>query len=131
MVFGIGTDLIEIDRIEKSITKFGDHFVDKIFTKLEKEYSNSKGSPFQHYAARFAAKEAIAKALATPDNKGFSWQDIEVYNEPNGFPNARLFGKVKEILGDDKELKISISHSDNYATCVAIVYYKNKNVWKM
>jgi len=124
MVFGIGIDLIEIDRIEKSIKKFGDHFINKIFTELEKEYSNSKGSPYQHYAARFAAKEAIAKSLATSDNKGFNWQDIEVYNEQNGFPRVRLFGKVKEILGDNKELKISISHSDNYATCVAIVYYK-------
>ncbi len=124
MVFGIGIDLIEIDRIEKSISKFGDHFLNKIFTKLEIDYSSSKGSPYQHYAARFAAKEAIAKALATPDNKGFNWHDIEVYNEPNGFPNVRLYGKVKNILGDDKGLKISISHSDNYATCVAIVYYK-------
>jgi holo-[acyl-carrier protein] synthase len=126
MVFGIGTDLIEIDRIEKSIKKFGDHFIEKIFTKGEIEYSSSKGSPYQHYAARFAAKEAIAKALATPDNKGFNWLDIEVYNEENGYPNARLFGKVKEILGNDKELKISISHSDNYATCTAIVYYRAK-----
>ena len=125
MVFGIGTDLIEISRIEKSITKFGDNFINKIFTKGEIEYSSSKGSPYQHYAARFAAKEAIAKALSTPDNKGFNWKDIEVFNEPNGYPNSRLFGKVKEILGDDKELKISISHSDNYATCVAIVYYKS------
>jgi holo-[acyl-carrier protein] synthase len=124
MVFGIGIDLIEIDRIEKSIKKFGNQFIDKIFTEVEKDYSSSKGSPYQHYAARFAAKEAIAKALATPDNKGFNWLDIEVYNEKNGFPTARLFGKVKEILGNDKELKISISHSDNYATCVAIVYYK-------
>ncbi len=125
MVFGIGTDLIEIDRIEKSISKFGESFIKKIFTEVEINYSSSKGSPYQHYAARFAAKEAIAKALATPDNKGFNWKDIEVYNEANGYPNARLFGKVKEILGDDKELKISISHSDNYATCVAIVYYKS------
>ncbi len=126
MVFGIGTDLIEINRIEKSISKFGDSFINKIFTEVEIKYSSSKGSPYQHYAARFAAKEAIAKALATPDNKGFNWKEIEVYNEPNGYPNARLFGKVKDILGDDKELKISISHSDNYATCVAIVYYKDK-----
>lgn len=124
MVFGIGIDLIEIDRIEKSINRFGEQFLNKIFTKLEIDYSSSKGSPFQHYAARFAAKEAIAKALATSDNKGFSWHDIEVYNEANGFPKARLFGKGKDILGDDKELKISISHSDNYATCVAIVYFK-------
>lgn len=124
MVFGIGTDIIEIDRIKSSIEKFGDSFLNKIFTEVEIEYSSSKGVPYQHYAARFAAKEAIAKALATPDNKGFNWKDIEVYNETNGFPRARLFGKVKSILGDDKELKISISHSDNYATCVAIVYFK-------
>ena len=124
MVFGIGIDLIEIDRIKNSIERIGDNFLNKIFTNVEIKYSSSKGFPYQHYAARFAAKEAIAKALSTPDNKGFNWHDIEVFNEDNGYPSAVLYGKMKSILGSDKELKISISHSEKYATCVAIVYYK-------
>jgi holo-[acyl-carrier protein] synthase len=125
MVFGVGIDLIEIERIKKSIERFGERFLNKVFTEDEIEYSSSKGLPYQHYAARFAAKEAIAKALATPDNKGFSWHDIEIYNEKNGYPTPVLHGKVKNILGNDKEIKISISHSENYATCVAIVFYKS------
>ncbi|MEN8193786.1 MAG: holo-ACP synthase [Bacteroidota bacterium] len=123
MVFGIGIDLIEIDRIQQSIERFGDLFLKKVFTKIEIEYASSKGSPYQHYAVRFAAKEAIAKALSTSDNKGFQWKDIEIYNENNGMPKVNLYGKVKDILSDDKHLKISLSHSDNLATCVAIVYY--------
>ena len=124
MVFGIGIDIIEIDRIQKSIERFGELFLKKVFTQVEINYASSKGSPFQHYAVRFAAKEAIAKALSTSKNKGFQWKDIEIYNEDNGLPKVNLYGKVKSILGDDKSLKISLSHSDNLATCVAIVYNK-------
>ena len=124
MVFGVGIDIIEIDRIQKSIERFGERFLKKIFTEIEIEYASSKGSPYQHYAVRFAAKEAIAKSLSTSDNEGFHWKDIEIYNENNGRPKVNLYGKVKSILGDDKHLKISLSHSDNLATCVAIVYYK-------
>ena len=122
MVFGIGIDIIEIDRIKRSVERFGDHFLQKVFTPTEINYASSKGSPYQHYAVRFAAKEAIAKALSTSDNKGFQWKDIEIYNENNGLPQVNLYGKVKNILGNDKSLKISLSHSDNLATCVAIVY---------
>lgn len=124
MVFGIGIDIIEIDRIQKSIERFGDQFLNKVFTQIEINYASSKGSPYQHYAVRFAAKEAIAKALSTSSNKGFQWKEIEIYNEDNGLPKVNLYGKVRDILCDDKSLKISLSHSDNLATCVAIVYNK-------
>lgn len=127
MVFGIGIDIIEIDRIERSVKRFGDQFLKKVFTQTEIDYASSKGSPNQHYAVRFAAKEAIAKALSTSDNKGFQWKDIEIYNEDNGMPKVNLYGKVKNIFGDDKSLKISLSHSDNLATCVAIVYNKTSD----
>ena len=124
MVFGIGIDIIKIDRIQKSIERFGNQFLNKVFTQIEINYASSKGSPYQHYAVRFAAKEAIAKALSTSSNKGFQWKEIEIYNEDNGLPKVNLYGKVRDILGDDKSLKISLSHSDNLATCVAIVYNK-------
>ena len=124
MVFGIGIDIIEIDRIKKSIERFGEHFLNKVFTQTEIGYASSKGSPYQHYAVRFAAKEAIAKSLSRSKNKGFQWKEIEIYNENNGLPKVNLYGKVKQILGDDKLLKISLSHSYNLATCVAIVYKK-------
>jgi len=128
MVLGIGIDIIEIDRIKKSVEKFGDQFLNKIFTKGELDYSLSKKNKYQHLAARFAAKEAIAKSLAGGDNKGFRWKDIEIYNEKNGLPQVRLNGDLRKFISNDKSLKITMSHSDNYVTCFAILYFSNHNL---
>jgi holo-[acyl-carrier protein] synthase len=125
MIFGIGIDIIEIDRIKDSVDRFGDIFLNKVFTQTEINYSLSKANKYQHLAARFAAKEAIAKALSFKGDKGFHWKDIEIYNEPNGMPSVTLFNSLKEILGEDKELKITMSHSQNYVTCFAIISTKN------
>jgi holo-[acyl-carrier protein] synthase len=122
MVLGIGIDIIEIERIKKSVDKYGDLFLNKIYTKTEINYSLSKKNKYQHLAARFAAKEAIYKALSSDTDYIYSWQDIEIYNEKNGLPKVLLSGPLNDYLGTDKELKISMSHSDNYVTCVAIVY---------
>ena len=125
MVIGIGIDIIEIERIKSSIDRFGDYFLSKIYTPIEIDYCNSKANKYQHFAARFAAKEAIYKALATGWQKDLYWQDIEISNLPTGMPVVNLNGKLKKFLSDDKELKISISHSNNYVTCVAIIYKIN------
>ena len=122
MVIGIGIDIIEIDRIKSSIETYGDKFLSKIYTPVEIDYCNSKANKFQHFAARFAAKEAVYKALATGWQKDMYWQDIEIINQPMGMPEANLKGKLKTFLSDDKDLKISLSHSNNYVTCVAIIY---------
>lgn len=125
MVIGIGIDIIEIDRIKESIEKNGEKFLSKVYTPVEIDYCSNKVNKYQHYAARFAAKEAIYKALATGWQKDLHWQDIEIENEPSGMPVARLNGKLKKFLSDDKDLKISLSHSNNYVTCVAIIYKIN------
>lgn len=122
MILGVGIDIIEIERIKHSVDKFGDHFLNKIFTAKELEYSLAKANKYQHLAARFAAKEAIAKALATGWSEGFSWKDIEIYNEKNGMPQVRLFGSLNEFVGKSKSLKITMSHSEHYVTCFAILY---------
>jgi holo-[acyl-carrier protein] synthase len=122
MIIGIGIDIIEISRIKKSIEKYGAHFLDKIFTPREIEYCESKASKYQHYAARFSAKEAVAKAMSTGFNSEFTWQNIEVFNAPTGMPYVKLTGKLETFLADGKELKISMSHSQDYTTCVAIIY---------
>ncbi|MCH6575985.1 MAG: holo-ACP synthase [Bacteroidetes bacterium] len=122
MVIGIGTDIIEIDRIKNSIKKNGDRFLSKIYTPNEIKYCLSKANKYQHFAARFAAKEAVYKALATGWQEVLSWQDIEISNESTGMPQVTMRGKLKEFLSDDKSLKISISHSKNYVVCVAIIY---------
>jgi holo-[acyl-carrier protein] synthase len=122
MVFGIGIDIIEIDRIKDSVEKYGDHFLNKVYTEKELEYCLGKFNKYQHLAARFAAKEAVFKALTTGWNKEIGWQDIEIYNEPNGMPLVKLKGDLSASLSNGKNLKISMSHSRDYVTCVAIIY---------
>ena len=122
MIFGIGIDIIEIERIKKSHEQYGEAFLNKIFTPSEIKYSLSKKNLYQHLAARFAAKEAISKALTTGWSEGFRWKDIEIYNEKSGLPKARLFGKLESFLSEGRELKITMSHSDHYVTCFAIIY---------
>ena len=124
MVIGIGIDIIEIERIKNSIERFGNSFLNKIYTQNELDYCLAKNNKYQHLAARFAAKEAIYKAVATGWEKDSTWKSMEITNEPNGLPVVTFFGKLKEFLSDDKDIKISISHSDNYVTCVAIIYKK-------
>lgn len=128
MIFGIGIDIIEIHRIKQSIEKFDERFLNKIYTQTELDYCQSKKNKYQHYAARFAAKEAIAKALATGWSKGFRWKDIEIFNEKSGMPSVSLSGNLKSFLGSDKSLKITMSHSEHYVTCFAIIYANNNSV---
>ncbi len=124
MILGIGIDIVEINRIQDSIERLGDKFLNKIFTKKEIEYCLSRANKYQHFAVRFAAKEAVYKALASGWNKGLSWQDIEVINKPDGLPEINLKGNLKTFLSDDKELKVSLSHSNNYAVSNAVIYKK-------
>lgn len=121
MILGIGIDIIEIERIKKSVDKFGNRFLEKVFTKKEIEYCESRANKYQHLAARFAAKEAIAKALSYNGDNGFSWQDIEIINKKNGRPVPILFGRMAEIVSANHDLKITMSHSDHYVTCFAIL----------
>lgn len=122
MVIGIGIDIIEIDRIKESVDKFGDRFLNKVYTKTELDYCLKKKYKYQHLAARFAAKEAVYKALATGWNKDVSWQNIEISNEPNGMPIVALKGTLNKFLQKGKDLKISMSHSRDYVACMAIIY---------
>ncbi len=122
MVLGVGIDIIEIDRIKESVEEYGDSFLKKIYTPNEIKYCFEKFNKYQHLAARFAAKEAVYKAVSSGWEQGISWQDIEIFNDIYGNPEVKPFGKLKSFLARDKELKISMSHSQNYVTCVAIIY---------
>jgi holo-[acyl-carrier protein] synthase len=125
MVLGLGIDIIEIDRIKKSIEKYGDRFLNKVFTPEEIKYCSSKFNKFQHFAARFAAKEAVYKALASGWQSGLRWKDIEIQNDSAGMPSINASGKLKSFLSDNTQLRISISHSENYVTSVAIIFKNN------
>lgn len=127
MIIGIGVDIIEIERIRKSIERFGDHFLNKIYTQNELDYCLAKHNKYQHLAARFAAKEAIYKAIASGWEKEATWKNIEITNEQNGLPIVKFLGKLNDFISDGKEIKISLSHSENYVVAVAIIY-KNQTL---
>lgn len=113
MILGIGTDIIEVSRIRKSLERFGDDFLKHILTEEEITYAKKFKYPYQHYAGRFAAKEAIFKAVGDPK---LSWHDVTIMNDKEGKP----FCKHRKS-GFKKKMHISISHSKNYATAVCIV----------
>ena len=119
-----GVDIIEINRIKDSIEKLGDAFLKKVYTKKEIEYCESKGvTKYEHYAARFAVKEAVFKAVSeeVKDKYEISWKDIETTNDENGRPKVEiLFLKNKKIENVD----VSISHCKDYAVANVTVLLK-------
>lgn len=121
MSIACGTDIVEIKRIGETIEKFGDVFLNKVFTENEVKYCESKGKmKFQHYAARFAAKEAIFKAISNfVDNKfSIGWKNMEIRNDINGRPQIELLNcKIDNI----KNIDISISHCKEYAVAMVVV----------
>lgn len=120
-VVGIGTDIIECERIAQMIAKHDEIFIDRVFTPLEVEYCGKRRSSVQHYAGRWAAKEAILKAMGTGWAKGIKWRDLEIQTLPGGQPVVQLGGVAKEIC-DSKgisKMLISISHTQGYATAFA------------
>jgi holo-[acyl-carrier protein] synthase len=118
-ILGIGNDIIEIERIRKSIETHGHRFIAKIFTQKEQEYCSKYKDPILRYAGRFSAKEAIVKALGSGFGEHASWHDMEIINDDKGKPIVVFSPKVKEQFNDPLVL-VSISHSELYATAVAI-----------
>lgn len=121
-----GTDIIEIDRIKDSIENLGDKFIKEIYTETEIAYCESKRqAKYQHYAARFAAKEAIFKAVSKLLNNKYeiSWKNAEVINDSNGRPTVNFINTdIKEKIED---IDISISHCKKYAIANVIVIERN------
>lgn len=119
MILGLGSDLIEISRIEDSIKRHGQRFLDRIFTPLEQKYCLSYKDSGRHFAGRFAAKEAIVKALGTGISKSVSWLDMEVSNNALGKPIVVLSSKADLLFGQPN-IQITISHCKGYAMAVAV-----------
>lgn len=116
---GLGSDIVEVDRVEASITRYGKRFLNRIYTPLEQQYCLKHRDAGRHFAGRFAAKEAIVKALGTGFSQGISWLDFEIENAPNGKPIVTLSEKAKEAYSDPK-IELTISHCRTYAMAVAI-----------
>jgi holo-[acyl-carrier protein] synthase len=116
-----GTDIIEIDRIKKAIENLGDTFLKKIFTEKEIEYCEShKAQKYEHYAARFAAKEATFKAISDLVNN-IEWNKIEVINLKNGRPKINLLFEINSL----ESIDISISHCKSYASANVVAVFKD------
>ena len=121
-----GVDIIEISRVQKSIDNLGDSFLNKIFTEKEIEYCEKKGkSRYEHYAARFAVKEAVFKAISKTleDKYSISWKDIETTNDEQGRPRVEISNINNNIIED---IDISISHCKEYAIANAVVVLNNE-----
>lgn len=121
MVYGIGTDIIETSRIQGSIEKYGERFLNKVFTKVEIDYCEQfKEKKYVHYAARFAAKEAFSKAIGTGFSQGFKLNEVSVKNLKSGEPQIILHGDLKEKY-DKYKVKVSLSHTDGNAVAYLIM----------
>lgn len=119
MILGIGNDIIEIERIKGVIDRYPKRFLDRVFSSKEQEYCLKRKEPALHFAGRFAAKEAIVKALGTGFSKGLNWLDIEILPNEKGKPEVFLSPSASKFLGEPA-LMVSISHCRLYATAFAI-----------
>ena len=126
-IIGIGTDITECLRIARMIERYGELFLNRVYTPTEIRYCQSRKQATQHFTGRWAAKEAVLKALGTGWARGISWRDIEVRNEPGGKPVVAVRGGAKEVverLGVAR-LLVSISHCHTHATAYAIAIGTN------
>jgi holo-[acyl-carrier protein] synthase len=121
-VLGIGTDIVECLRIAQVIERHGEQFINRVFTPHEIEYCSSRAAATQHYAGRWAAKEAVMKALGTGWVRGVNWTDIEIRNENGGRPAVSFRGSVRDLVESlgISEMHISISHCRTHATAYAL-----------
>jgi holo-[acyl-carrier protein] synthase len=125
MILGIGNDMIDIRRVEKSIARWGDRFLDRVFTDVERAKSDRRAQRAASYAKRFAAKEACAKALGTGLNAGVFWRDMGVVNLPTGKPTLKLTGgalkRLQAITPPAMVVQIDLTITDDFPLAQAIV----------
>lgn len=121
-VYGIGIDVVETVRIERSLERFGEKFKARVFTDKEREYCDTKKHAERHYAARFAAKEAISKAFGTGITDEVGWKDMEILRRDSGEPHVILHGKGKEFAEKKGIVRVivSLTHADHYAAANAV-----------
>ena len=124
-VIGLGSDLIDIRRIEKTLERFGDRFINRIFTEFERAKSERRANRAASYARRFAAKEACSKALGTGFRRGVFWRDMGVVNLPSGKPTLQLTGgalsRLEEITPNGMRAEIELTITDEPPIAQAIV----------
>jgi holo-[acyl-carrier protein] synthase len=125
VILGVGNDLIDIRRIEKTLERYGERFIARVFTDIERRKSDGRRQRAASYAKRFAAKEACAKALGTGLRHGVFWRDMGVVNLPSGRPTLALTGGaatvLRELTPDGFEARIDLTITDDFPLAAAIV----------
>jgi holo-[acyl-carrier protein] synthase len=121
-IIGVGCDIVEIERIKKAIVEHASPFLQKIFTDKEIAYCQKFKDPFPSFAARFAAKEAVAKALGCGLGEKLSFKDIEIFHDDHKKPRVRLSDKAKDLF-NNPNFEISLSHSSKDAMAYTIAFY--------
>jgi holo-[acyl-carrier protein] synthase len=121
-ILGIGTDIVECARILRMIERYGELFLRRVYTEREIAYCQGKKRATEHFAARWAAKEAIFKCLGTGLRKGMNWTDMEIRHDDLGKPQVLVGGKAKEVMQQSRvaDILLSISHCRAYATACAV-----------
>lgn len=119
MILGLGNDILEISRMRSSIERHGQHFLNRLFSQTEQDYCYKFQDPSSHFAGRFAAKEAIAKALGTGFGANLAWHDIEIINDEHGKPIVHLSESIRK-KHKNPQIILSISHCTEYAMATAI-----------
>lgn len=122
-VVGIGVDIVETQRIERSLERFGERFLHRVFTEGEIAYCQSMKYPARHLAARFAAKESVSKAFGTGIGKAMGWRDIDVHRKGSGQPFVVLEGGAKQLAAERRvtAVWISLSHTDHHAVAMIVL----------
>lgn len=120
MIQGIGVDVVDVHRMKTILNEQGGAFINRVFTQTETSYCQSKQKPEQHFAARFAAKEAVSKAMQTGWSGIFRWKDVEVVNEPSGAPKILLYNAVARSL-EKSTVHLSLSHTENTVVALAVI----------
>lgn len=121
-VLGVGTDLVSVERIRRVACRYGERFLGRLFLPGERRYCEARKEPYPCYAARFAAKEAVLKALGTGLAGGTSWQDVEVVQE-NGAPGVKLRGRAAELAAARgvEKVFLTLSHDGTYALAFVVL----------
>ena len=125
MIIGLGNDIIDIRRVERTIERYGERFLSRVFTEIERRKSDNRAGRAASYAKRFAAKEACSKALGTGFRQGVFWRDMGVVNLPSGRPTLQLTGgaarALEQLTPEGHEVRIDLSITDDFPTAQAIV----------
>ncbi|MBP9887651.1 MAG: holo-ACP synthase [Leptospiraceae bacterium] len=126
MILSVGNDIVENSRIKETLEKFGEKFLEKVYTQEEVTYCLSKKNPIPHLSARFACKEAFIKAIELENGKVLEMKEIELSGNFFGKKNLALHGKAKELFLQKgyTEISVSISHTEMYSTAVVVLYCK-------